>query len=143
MKKTYWLATFIPVKEGGYAVFFADFPECASQGDDLAEAMEMAAESLTDVLADYRAEGRPIPVPSSLEAARERMTARYREVTESDADLPEGVLYPPITATPPRDTTIVRPTISLQKADLDAIDAKAARLGLTRSRLIVEAALAY
>ena len=141
MKKTYWLATFIPVREGGYAVFFADFPECASQGGDLAEAMDMAAESLADVLEDYRAEGRPVPAPSPLDAVRGRMAERYREL--ADAPLPDGTLHPPIAAPLPRDTRIVRPSISLQKADLDAIDAKAKRLGMSRSRLIVQATLAY
>ena len=29
---TYYFSIFLPVREGGYAIFFPDFPEIASEG---------------------------------------------------------------------------------------------------------------
>ena len=39
---TYYFSIFLPVREGGYAIFFPDFPEIASEGETVDECMVMA-----------------------------------------------------------------------------------------------------
>jgi len=50
---------------GGYLVNFPDIESCYTEGDDLAEALEMAKDVLALRLCDYENENRPIPVATS------------------------------------------------------------------------------
>lgn len=43
---TYYFSIFLPVREGGYAIFFPDFPEIASEGETVDECMVMAQDAL-------------------------------------------------------------------------------------------------
>ena len=52
MKKTFYPAVFHKAEEGGYWVSFPDFPECLTEGDDMAEAYEMAVDALGLELTD-------------------------------------------------------------------------------------------
>ncbi|MBY5610897.1 type II toxin-antitoxin system HicB family antitoxin [Rhizobium leguminosarum] len=63
--KTYaYAATFEPTeKEGGFTVTFADVPEAITEGNDMAEARAMAADSLGLALLTYLETGRPLPDP--------------------------------------------------------------------------------
>lgn len=64
--KTYvaYAATFEPTeREGGFTVTFADIPEAITEGDDMAEAREMAADALGIALLTYLETGRPLPEP--------------------------------------------------------------------------------
>jgi antitoxin HicB len=58
-------ATFTPAKEGGFVITFRDIPEAISQGDDEAEALDMAADVLLTVMDFYFEDRRPVPMPSA------------------------------------------------------------------------------
>lgn len=49
---------------GGYSVWFPDLPECHTDGDDLEDAINMAAEALELVVESYLENGRLLPEPS-------------------------------------------------------------------------------
>lgn len=55
---------FEPNELGGYSVWFPDFPECHTDGDDFDDAMDMAAEALELVIESYLENGRALPVPA-------------------------------------------------------------------------------
>ncbi len=57
-------ATLEKAAEGGYIVTFRDIPEAITQGDDLNEALEMAADALLTAMAFYFEDGRQVPAPS-------------------------------------------------------------------------------
>ncbi|MFC5760541.1 type II toxin-antitoxin system HicB family antitoxin [Rhizobium sp. GCM10022189] len=61
--KTYaYAATFEPTeKQGGFTVTFPDVPEAITEGDDMAEAREMAADALGVALLTYLEIGKPLP----------------------------------------------------------------------------------
>ncbi len=59
-------ARFDPADEGGYTVTFRDIPEAITQGDTLAEALEMARDALTTAMEFYFESGRIVPRPSAL-----------------------------------------------------------------------------
>ena len=45
---TYYFSIFLPVREGGYAIFFPDFPEIASEGETVrTSGMVMAQDALS------------------------------------------------------------------------------------------------
>lgn len=54
-----------PDPEGGYYVFIPDFDK-ATQGDDIAEAMEMARDLIGLVGIDLEDDGKTIPTPNSV-----------------------------------------------------------------------------
>ena len=60
-------AKFEPAEEGGYVVTFRDIPEAITQGDDEAEAADMAADALLSAIEFYFEDNRPVPMPSALE----------------------------------------------------------------------------
>lgn len=57
-------AIFSPAEEGGFVVTFRDIPEAITQGDDEAEAMDMAADALLTSMDFYFEKKRPVPLPS-------------------------------------------------------------------------------
>ncbi|WP_085858459.1 HicB family protein [Rhizobium sp. TAL182] len=65
--KTYaYAATFEPTeREGGFTVTFADVPEAITEGDDMAQAREMAADALGIALLTYLEIGKPLPAPTA------------------------------------------------------------------------------
>jgi len=64
--KTYaFPATFEPTeREGGFVVTFVDVPEAITEGNDMAEARDMAADALGISLLTYLEQGRPLPIPT-------------------------------------------------------------------------------
>jgi len=50
--------------DGGFVVTFRDIPEAITQGDDRAEALDMAADALMSALEFYFEDRRPVPPPS-------------------------------------------------------------------------------
>ena len=52
---TYYFSIFLPVREGGYAIFFPDFPEIASEGETVDECMVMAQDALSITVEEYAA----------------------------------------------------------------------------------------
>jgi len=57
-------ATFTAADEGGFVVTFRDIPEAITQGDDEAEALDMAADVLLTAMDFYIEDRRPVPPPS-------------------------------------------------------------------------------
>ena len=57
-------AIFTRERDGKYDVFFPDLDGCYTCGDDLADALKMAADVLAFTLSDYEKEGSVIPQPS-------------------------------------------------------------------------------
>lgn len=68
-----YLGCFEPNELGGYSVWFPDFPECHTDGDDLDDATNMATEALELVIEFCLENGRALPEPTI------------------DASVPEGV----------------------------------------------------
>jgi len=64
MKKLFYPALFHKAEEGGFWVSFPDIPECLTQGEDMAEAYEMATDALGLALTSREKEQQPIPEPS-------------------------------------------------------------------------------
>ena len=134
----YYFLVFLPVIEGGYAILSPDFPEIASQGDTLEECMAMGADALAIVSEEYTKARRTLPEPSDMVLAR----AFAARETDDSVDLGREPILQLFQA-PNVDMTPVKISISLPKAELEAIDAKARRLGMTRSGLLASAAKVY
>lgn len=57
---------------GGYVVEFPDLPGCVTGGDDLQDALEMAADAASGWILDELEEGRDIPKASSYDKVKKR-----------------------------------------------------------------------
>ena len=64
MKKLFYPALFHKAEEGGFWVSFPDIPECLTQGDDMEQAYEMAADALGLALVCREQEHEPLPAAS-------------------------------------------------------------------------------
>ena len=64
--KLIYPACFYPCEEGGYAVTFPDLPGCATEGDTLPEAIDMAADAASGWLLDEVKNIKPIPKASDI-----------------------------------------------------------------------------
>lgn len=91
---------FEPNELDGYSVWFPDLPECHTDGDNLDDAVNMAAEALELVIESYIENGRVLPEPSLdarvSEGARELLVSvdvdsENRLVTARDAARMLGV----------------------------------------------------
>ncbi len=64
--KLVYPAYFHKAEEGGFWISFPDIPECLTQGDDMAEAYEMAIDALGLALED-RIKEKDVPVPTEID----------------------------------------------------------------------------
>lgn len=64
MNKLFYPALFHKAGEGGFWVSFPDIPECLTQGDDMAQAYEMAVDALGLALSCREKESQPLPAAS-------------------------------------------------------------------------------
>lgn len=135
----YYAALFIPAKEGGYAVLFPDLPEAITQGDTLEEGMDMAKDALAITLEEYTKARKPYPTPSSMESLEAVMQAEMQEEGVDKSRKPLIQLF----AAHEQDAAPVKLNISMTRGALRDIDAKATRLGMTRSGFLVRAAQAF
>ena len=55
----------LTAEEGGYVVRFRDIPEAITQGDDEADALEMAEDALISSMDFYFEDFRVVPAPSA------------------------------------------------------------------------------
>lgn len=138
----YYFVSLIPVIEGGYSCRFADFPEACTQGETIEEALAMAEDVLRIWAEDYEPVGdKKRPTPSTLQEALERTKEDIKEdldcVDQSKPIICQLVRFPNVSTKP------VRINISFPANVLEQIDKKASRLGLTRSKLLANAALLY
>lgn len=136
-----YIASIFPTIEGNYAVEFFDFPEANTQGSTIEEAIEMAEDVLKISIEEYTRERRTIPSPSSFERIKELTLADIEE-TKEFLDMSKEVFYQHIKA-PSVEIKPVKVTVSFPKNVLEQIDKKAAALGMTRSGLLANSALAY
>lgn len=65
MAKYIFPAIFTQEKDGGYSIHFPDIESCYSQGDDLQDAYDMAADVLCLKLYDMEEAKKPIPKASN------------------------------------------------------------------------------
>lgn len=135
----YYFAQFYPEEEGGYSVYFPDFPGCNTCGDNLNESMAMAMEALTGYLETSLEDGEQLPAPSDFETAKAKAVEAYRELEIPPND---GTLYLLVPADPKLEP-FVRLNISMQPRLLAKVDSKAKEAGMTRSGLLAAAAREY
>lgn len=64
MKKLFYPALFHKAEEGGFWISFPDIPECLTQGEDMAQAYEMAVDALGLALTSREKEQQPVPAVS-------------------------------------------------------------------------------
>ena len=64
--KLIYPACFYPCEEGGYTVVFPDLPGCITEGDTLAEAMEMAIDASSGWLLTTVEENEQLPKASNI-----------------------------------------------------------------------------
>lgn len=67
MNKLFYPAIFHKAEEGGFWISFPDLPECLTEGDDMAQAYEMAVEAVGLALANRKEGKEEIPVPSEID----------------------------------------------------------------------------
>jgi len=133
-----YLGAFLPAEEGGYVIQFKDLPEIASEGDSLAECVEMGQDALSQVLANYAKQGKALPEPSDLDAVRAFAEEQMKEEGYDPSRQPFFQCF----VVPEPDTRTVRLSISMRQCDVDIIDQKARRMGMNRSEYIVYASQA-
>lgn len=71
MERLFYPAVFHKAEEGGYWVTFPDIPECITEGDDMAEAYDMAVEALGLTLEEKIENKEKLPVASEAEDIKE------------------------------------------------------------------------
>ncbi len=92
MQQFIYPVTLKPDKGGGYVVTFKDVPEAITQGEDLDDALEQAADALDEAMAGRMRLGDEIPMPSKagkgaplvpLSTATALKAALYRTIREA------------------------------------------------------------
>jgi len=111
-----YIALFEYDENGGYAVTFPDLPECASAGDDYAEAYRMSHDALSLHLEGLEAEGYPIPEPRTME----QIMAEWEDWAEWEKNY--KFLVVPVAAFPANEKS-VRVNVMLPERILRRIDA--------------------
>src|SRR5690349_4004216 len=129
----HYIAVLVAEDDGGWSVLFPDFPGCATQGETMDEALEMAHEALAGHVASMLAHGDTLPNPRSLE----QIKADPRFAKEYGFRWSEAMAAP-IALRPPLGRP-ERVTVSLDSNFLTALDAYAERKSLTRSAAITAA----
>ena len=66
MAKYIFPAVFHPEEEGGFSIVFPDIEGCYTQGENVAEGLEMAGDVLPLMLTAYEDSNKEIPVPSAI-----------------------------------------------------------------------------
>lgn len=114
---------------GLFFVWFPDAPGCVADGKSQDEALDNAAEALSEWVQDELADGRAAPRPRT-----------YRQIEKSgELEAARGAIlaWVPLLL----DTgKLVRANISMDQGLLASIDEAAARRGVTRSAFLVAAA---
>ena len=134
----FYFAGFVPTQDG-YHIIIPDIPSCFTCADTLDEGMDMAADVLAMMLRDMTANNQSVPEASPLPRVRELVAEALRELEYA----PAGEILYPLIAAPVLDMVPVKLAISLPKAVLTEIDAKAKSLGYTRSGFLAHAAQTY
>ena len=113
-------------RKSDYGVSFPDFPGCITAGNTLEEARRMAVEALTFHIEGITEDGEAIPQPSSLDQLAKDPAMKGAVAFLVTVDIEEKS---------------ERFNITARKSQMDEIDRRAKRSGMTRSSYIVAAAL--
>jgi predicted RNase H-like HicB family nuclease len=70
MNKYSYPAIFTPEENGAYSVFFPDFENCYTCGDNLADSIYMAEDVLAFTIYDLQKDGKTLPIPSELSSVK-------------------------------------------------------------------------
>jgi predicted RNase H-like HicB family nuclease len=114
-------------RSSDFGVSFPDFPGCIAVGKTLDEARQLAGEALALHIAGMKEDGEPIPPPSILDALAKDPAMK-------------GAVAFLVNVEPPEDRT-VRVNIAARESQIEKIDARAKRLGLSRSAYLIQAGL--
>ncbi|HEY6333321.1 MAG TPA: type II toxin-antitoxin system HicB family antitoxin [Blastocatellia bacterium] len=109
-----------------FGVSFPDFPGCVTAGRTLEEARKMAVEALRLHIEGMLEDKEPIPKPSTLDALVGDPAMKGAVAFLINVDVAERV---------------VRFNITARKSQMDEIDRRAKRSGMTRSAYMVASAL--
>ena len=71
MERLFYPAVFHKAEEGGYWVTFPDIPECITEGDNMAEAYDMAVEALGLALEEKIENKEKLPAASDVDNIKE------------------------------------------------------------------------
>ncbi len=119
--------------------YFPDVPNVAAGGETVEEAIVNATDGLYVALRGMAEDNAPLPVPSSLPVAMEKVRAER----EGDGlPFPKESLFQYIPA-PELNNVPVRVNITIPRGILHEIDRKAKAHGMTRSGFLATAAQAY
>ena len=142
--KAYY-ASLLPLDDGDglpgdwYLISFIDFPRAVTQARSLAECIAMGQDILEIEGRNFVENGRPLPEPSSYEAA---LLFTQEAMQEEGMDRARHPLVQ-IFALPEIDLASVDVQIRMSRWDLRCIEARAKALGLGRDEFLVRAARAY
>ncbi len=114
-------------RKSDYGVSFPDFPGCITAGKTLEEARRMAVEALTFHIEGTTEDGQSIPQPSSLDQRAKDPAMKGAVAFLVNVDVTQKS---------------ERFNITARRSQMDEIDQRAKRSGMTRSAYIVAAALA-
>ena len=112
--------------DSDYGVSFPDFPGCVTAGTSLEDARQMAGEALALHIQGMMEDGEKLPEPSTLDDIAE------------DPNMHGAVA---VLITPGMPERTVRFNITARQSQLEAIDRRAKRTGMSRSAFLVYAAL--
>lgn len=136
----YYIAGLAREADGsGVSVHFPDVPEVCAGGSDYPEALENAEAGLHEALRHRVCLGRPLPVPSTLEEAQNKVQAEREKL---GLDFPKDTLFQYVAA-PDLDMAPVRVNVSLPRVVLEDVDRKAKLAGMTRSAYLLAAVQAF
>ncbi|MBR4747910.1 MAG: hypothetical protein IK061_11030 [Desulfovibrio sp.] len=141
--KAYY-ASLLPLDDGDglpgdwYLISFIDFPRAVTQARSLAECIAMGQDILEIEGRNFVENGRPLPEPSSYEAA---LLFTQEAMQEEGMDRARHPLVQ-IFALPEIDLASVDVQIRMSRWDLRCIEARAKTLGLGRDEFLVRAARA-
>lgn len=84
MKKLFYPALFHKAEEGGFWITFPDLPECITEGDDMEQSYDMAADALGLAITSRMENKEPLPIPSQPDAI---LTEKGSFITVIEFDL--------------------------------------------------------
>jgi predicted RNase H-like HicB family nuclease len=114
-------------RNSDFGVSFSDFPGCVTAGKTLEEARQMAAEALALHIEGMVEDGEEIPTPATLDALAD------------DPTMTGAVAF--LVGVQPTEDKTVRVNIAARQSQVEKIDARAKRFGLSRSAYLIQAGL--
>ena len=114
-------------RKSDFGVSFLDFPGCVTAGKTLEEARRLAPEALALHIQGMIEDGEPVPEPSTLDRLAKDPAMKGAVALLVSVNIPERA---------------ERFNITARRSQMDEIDRRARKDGMTRSAYIVAAALA-